>query len=79
MLTTLGVAEFKKAIGAEAIDVLVNPHTTKLFASGSNGVNYKVEQDIDFTKPMVWLVEDGNLDEACLINKRETAEVKITL
>lgn len=79
MLNTFGIAEFKTMVGATTIDILVSPKTQKLFASGSNGKNYKVEQNIDFTKPIVVLVEDGLTDEACFINQRQSAEVKISL
>lgn len=84
-LTQMGVKEFKAAIGATMIEVLVSPTTGKLFASASNGKNYKVEQALDVTKAMVFIIpvneatgEELDYDQACLINKRET-EVKITL
>lgn len=84
-LKTVGVKEFKVAIGASTIDILVNPNTNKIFASASNGKTYRVEQAIDVTKAIVVLVpnnaetgEEFDYDNACIVNKRET-EVKITL
>ena len=84
-LTQVGIKEFKQAIGADTIDVVLNPGTNKLFAAASNGKNYKVEQTLDVTKAMVFLVpnneetgEEMDYDNACLINKRADA-VKITL
>ena len=79
MLVSMGIAEFKQAMGCNSIEILVNKNTNKLFAACSNGKNIKVEQAIDVTKPMVVLVEEGELDNACIINKREGAEVKIVL
>lgn len=78
-LRTLGVAEFKLLVGAASFDILVNPHTQKLFASGSNGMNYKVEAAIDFAQPIVVLMDGDDLESACFINKRSVAEIKITL
>lgn len=84
-LTQMGVKEFKAAVGATTIEILVNPTTGKLFASGTNGKNYKVEQALDVTKAIVVIIpaneetgEQMDFDQACFINKRET-EVKITL
>jgi hypothetical protein len=71
MLTNLGIKEFKLSIGAESLDIVKNPKTGKLFASASNGSNYKVEQALNTSKPMVVLIEDGDLETACIINQRE--------
>lgn len=78
-LRNMSVASFKEACGAKSFDILRNPKTGKLFASGDNGDNYKVEQDIDLAKPIVVLIEDADLNTACFINKRESAEVLGTL
>ena len=78
-LASMSVKSFKSKVGCEKIDILVNPKTDKLFASADNGKNYKVEQAIDFKLEIVVLVEDDNYDEACFINPRAQAEVKITL
>ena len=77
-LISIGMAEFKTQSQNTSFEVLVNPKTTKLFVSGSSGNNYKVEQGIELKNEVVWLVEDGNLDEACLINKRTQATVLAT-
>lgn len=79
MFANMSVPAFKEAVKASKIDILVNPKTNKLFASGDNGKNYKVQGNIDFTLQIVVLVEDGELDGACFINPGAGAEVKISL
>ena len=78
-LANMSVAAFKQAVGCEKIDILVNPKTNKLFASGDNGKNWKVQSSIDFKTSIVVLVEDGDLESACFINPGAGVEVKITL
>lgn len=63
------VAEFKTAINSSSLSVVKNPKTDKLFvADNTNGKSYKCQADLDKTKPVVFLIEDGDLDGACLIN-----------
>lgn len=78
-LVTMSVKNFKSAVNADILKFLRNPATGKLFAAGDNGNNYKVEQAIDSTKPIVVLMEDGELDTACFINERETLVAEFTL
>lgn len=78
-LANMSVASFKEAVGCQKIDILENPKTGKLFASGDNGKNWKVQASIDFKLQIVVLVEDGELDNACFINPGAGAEVKISL
>lgn len=67
-VTFMSLADFKKEIGAEKLDVVKNPNTGKLFMS-SNGKAWKVKAEIDLTKPLAILIpETGNLDDACLVN-----------
>ena len=68
MLQNIGISEFKAKIGAEKISVIKNPATGKLFTSATSGHNFKCQQDIDLQKPMTFLVEDGVIETACLIN-----------
>ncbi len=70
-LVNVGIPEFKVLAGASKLDILKNPKTDKLFISASNGKNYKVQQNIDTAKEMVFLIEDGKIEEACLINKSD--------
>lgn len=79
VLTNMSITAFKTAVGATTIRVLRNPHTGKLFASADNGQNFRVEAEIDPAKPMNFLVSDGNLDDACLINERTTIEAEFSL
>lgn len=75
----MSVKAFKTLIGAEKIDILVNPKTGKLFASADSGHNFKVEAKIDFTADIVVLIDGDDLETACFINPRSMAEVKISL
>lgn len=66
------VPAFKSAVGAVGgLDVLRNKATGKLFMS-LDGVNYRVQGDIDSKLPMKVLVPevDGVLDyeNSCLVN-----------
>jgi len=80
-LSSIGIAFFKQQMGITSFDVIVNPATNKLFCSADTGFTFKAEQALDVTKPMVILVDSTNPDDPqyTLINKRETAQVKITL
>lgn len=78
-LANMSVTSFKTAVGCSKIDILENPKTGKLFASGDNGKNWKVQGDIDFKVAIVVLVEDGDLESACFINPGAGADVKISL
>lgn len=67
----MGVKEFKDLIGASSIEVLrnLNTDTNKLFIGASNGKNYKCQQNIDLDKPLEFLIVNGIVEDACLINK----------
>ena len=75
----LTVSQFKSEIGAEELEVLLNPKTGKMFMS-ANGENYKVQGDIDEDKPLKVLIPEGKgTDDACLINPSAGAETKFVL
>ena len=80
-LSSVSIAAFKQQLGITKIEVVVNPHTQKLFCSTDTGMTFKCELLLDVTKPMVILVdaEDPTNLQYTLINKRESAIVKITL
>ena len=69
------MTEFKEMVKATVFEVIKNPKTEKLFVSGSNGVSYKCQQSIDLKQPVEWLVADGLIDDACLINKGRGTEI----
>ena len=79
VLTNISVELFKPMIGCNTIKVIKNPKTNKLFASTDNGKILRVEQAIDVNKPMVMLIPNGELENACLINEREGVEPIVTL
>lgn len=67
-VTFMSLADFKAAIGVAKLDIVKNPKTGKLFMS-ANGKAWKVKAEIDLQSPMAILIpENGNLDEACLVN-----------
>ena len=80
-LSSIGVSFFKQQMGITSFDVIVNPATEKLFCAADTGMTFKCEQALDVTKEMVILVDstDPANPEYTLINKRTTAQVKITL
>lgn len=68
--TFITVEELKSSLGVTSFEVVRNPKTSKLFISyGSNEV-LRVEQAIDFSKPVSFgyteVVTDG-----CLINTKQ--------
>jgi hypothetical protein len=71
----IGMSEFKTMCGATTFDVVRNPKTNKLFVSGSNGHSYKCQGDLDPAQPVEWLLVDGSVEDACLINKGRGSEV----
>jgi hypothetical protein len=75
MLKNISLRVFASQIGAGSVQFVKNPKTGKLFASFDNGHKTKCEQAIDFSKGLEVLIEDGDLDSACVINTRETNTV----
>ena len=70
--------EFKNEVGITKADIVKNPNTGKLFvASGAS--KWKCQGDIDFTKDMAFLIEDNNLEEACLVNVTSSNNTVFTL
>lgn len=62
------IHEFKQHIKADKIEIVRNPHTNKLFANAL-GMNYKVEQAIDFKQPLRFMYETMELiPEGCIVN-----------
>ena len=78
-LRNIGLKEFKELAGFSNADILRNPKTGKLFLSASNGMNFKVQQDIDLKGELVFLVDTDNIDDACLINKGRAIEALATI
>lgn len=71
VLTNLTNQQFKQTIGCESFQVVKNPKNDKLFVSTSNGKTFRAQQSLDVTKPISWLIPDGNIEDACLINASE--------
>ena len=75
----LTIDQFKAQMDIESIEVLQNETTGKVFMSGSNGQTWKVEQDIDPDSPMKVLIENGDMDDACLVNVKSKAKTLFTI
>lgn len=74
-VTFLTIEEFKAKMNlvGEKAQVIRNPNTQKVFLSiGSS--NFKCQQDINGSKEMKMLVDNGNFAEACLSNVKSSAE-----
>ena len=79
MLRNLTIEEFKAEAKATSIQIVKSPKTQKLFASAA-GKNYRVQGDIDVTKPIDFLYEDdatakndkdeviGGVENGCFVN-----------
>lgn len=67
-ITFLSVAGFKKAIGASKLDIVLNSKTNKLSVLADEDSFFRCQQDIDPKGHMAFLVPDGELDNACLVN-----------
>jgi hypothetical protein len=64
----LTIAAFKKAIGADKVQVVFNKNSNKLSVLADEGEFYRCQQNIDLNSRMAFLVPDGELDNACLVN-----------
>lgn len=73
-LEFLTVGEFKSAVSADRIRAVRNPKTGKLFMT--DGVRkWRCEGDLDVEGDVKVLVEDGNLDDACMVNVDDSKNV----
>jgi hypothetical protein len=66
-VTFLTWDEFKEEMGISKADVVKNPNTGKLFVAHKN-MRWKCQNDIDFKKDLAFLIEDNDMDNACLVN-----------
>ena len=64
----LTIDELKAQLGVKTLDVVKNPNTGKLFASGDGRVNIKIEQAIDKTLPIRFMHEPDKFNEGCIVN-----------
>lgn len=83
MLRNLSIEEFKAETKVTTIQIVKNPKTSKLFASAA-GKNYRVQGDIDVSKPIDFLYEDdttaenSGVENGCFVNSN-TDNVQATL
>jgi len=69
-LISISVDEFKTRESINGIDIVKNPKTGKLFASCSNGENYKSQGNLDPEKKVEFLYDDDSddLSDGCFVN-----------
>lgn len=67
----LSVAAFKKAIGATSLKVVLNSNTNKLSVLTDEDTFYRCQQSINLKRRVAFLIPDGDLDNACLVNVKE--------
>lgn len=67
----LSVAAFKKAIGASSLKVVFNQNSQKLSVLSDEDVFFRCQQSINLKSRVAFLVPDGDLDNACLVNVKE--------
>lgn len=67
-ITFMTVSAFKKALGVDKLEIVFNSKSNKLSVLDSDGAFYKCQQDIDDTAKLAFLIPDGELEQACLVN-----------
>jgi hypothetical protein len=67
-ITFLSIAGFKKAIGVSKLDIVLNSKTNKLSVLADEDSFYRCQQDLDPKGHMAFLIPDGILEDACLVN-----------
>ena len=67
-ITFYSIAGFKKAIGASKLDIVLNAKSNKLSVLADEDSFYRCQQDIDPKGHMAFLIPDGVLEDACLVN-----------
>lgn len=69
-LKNISVSEFKSVESVDSVQIVRNPNTSKLFAAASNGENYKVQGDIDVSKPINFLYDtEKGVKDGCFVNQ----------
>lgn len=66
----ISIAELKKQLGIETIDIVKSPSTNKVFAATTAG-NFKVQQNIDFTLALSFMYTQ-ELSDGCIVNVKNT-------
>jgi|LakMenE18May11ns_1017448.scaffolds.fasta_scaffold9957570_14 hypothetical protein len=69
MAQFISIAEFKQFTGVNSFKRVLNPTTGKYSLLLDNGKFVKVQQDLDTTKDMVFIIgDDEEIIDGCLIN-----------
>lgn len=79
-ITFKTIAEFKQLTKTTHLDVVRNPNTNKLFvADATNGHKYKCQETLNSTLPMAFIIEDGDVSNACLCNVKTVDNIVFSL
>ena len=78
-LKQISLHKFKELMNTSYVDILKNQNTGKLFASIDSGDYFKVQGDLDTTKEVVFLIEDGDINNGCFINPGKGADLIVRL
>lgn len=81
-VTFMSIADFKTSLGIKSLQVLEREKedgTVTNFVATETGKTFKAKQGIDVAKPMTFLIPDGVMDNACLVNTSNAAKTLATL
>jgi hypothetical protein len=73
----ISMSEFKERVNEDKLEVVRNPNSGKLFLAGVES-NWKVQAEYTPDKETRMLVPDGDLEQACVVNVKNTSEVLAT-
>lgn len=77
-ITFLSIAAFKKATSTSKLEIVHNENSGKLSVLADDDSFFRCQQDIDPKGRLAFLVPDGNLDEACLVNTKSDGASPLT-
>ena len=69
-ISFMTVSAFKKALGVTSLTVEFNSNSGKLSVLDSDGNFYRCQQDIDQDAHLAFLIPDGEVENACLVNTK---------
>lgn len=73
----MSVSQFKTATQSDKLEVVFNKKTSKLSVLADGADFYKCQQNIDTSKPMAFLIPDGVIEDACLVNVKNESPLTI--
>lgn len=76
-LKTVSIEKFKSLVDTEELTIVRSPKTSKLFVSDDNGNYYRCQQNLNLKGDLAFLIEDGDTENACLINPGEGGQQNV--